>query len=72
MNICADSLSVFHLQIGTTKDARKKKSMTPFVVIEGSTHFCFSHLQKNRKVREMIAATHNFIVSFVEQRASLV
>ena len=46
--------------------------MTPFVVIEGSTHFCFSHLQKNRKVREMIAATHNFIVSFVEQRASLV
>ena len=44
--------------------------MTSFAVIEGSTHFCFSHLQKNRKVREMIATAHNFIVSFVEQRAS--
>jgi len=37
---------------------------------DGFTHFYFSHLQKNGKVREMITATHNFSGSFVDQRAS--
>ncbi len=39
---------------------------------EGYTHFSFSHLHKDRKVRQVIATAHNVIVSFVDQSASSV
>ena len=71
INTYAVSLSELHLgNVEQQNDAKHGNTSNHKCRKISFAYFCFSHLQKNGKVREMITTTHNFSVSFVDQRAS--